>query len=347
MFLSVACKATPQHITASTTPQKPQTTVPKATVNAVLNTQLKCMEVDVWVPYDEPGISTAVWHERMQILEGFLLGFDSLKRKGIPFRVRINPNDSTANNESLTLKFEREAFRIQYPPLNIDFETRPIMPMHVRQVNRMVKKEGAVMLVLSSGASLDKAVVDALKEEGASFKLLEKKSPEKDELIQRLHKQKPNLIYIVSPDELFVGRVLRELQSVKTMFDIQIVGLPNWSNFPAISAELFADFNVLLTSATTVDRQQADFVRFRQSFVDSFYAEPADLAVQAFDHIMLLSQCWDAEAGWQKATFKEAHHLPTFDLKLVNKDDQWLNQAVRLLRFEDYTFKPITHASGN
>jgi hypothetical protein len=283
----------------------------------------------------------------MQLLEGFLLGFDSLQRKGIPFRVRVNPVDTTDQTDRLSIKFEREAFRIQYNPFNIDFETRPTMPMHVRQVNRLAKKQGASMLVLSSGAALDKAVVEALKEDGAAFRLLEKKSPDKEELVQRLHKQKRNIIYIVSPDELYVGRVLRTLQEVKSTFDLQIVGLPNWSNFPAISAELFADFNVLLTSASTVDRQQADYLRFRQTFMDSFYAEPSELSAQAFDHIMLLSSCWDVEKGWQKAAFKESHHLPTFDLKLSIKDDQWLNQAVRMLRFEDYTFKPISNASGN
>lgn len=346
-LLLSACKArAPQDTTQQNRVVK--TEKPKLPALVVKKTEdpvLKPLELELRLPLAESGISDQLLFERLQVLEGFLIGFDSLQRRGLSMTVQVvntAVGDSIpASQAPIIIHYEAEVFRIFLASENRWFESRPPMEMHTAKIARYAKKENAVIVALTRKTELETRILNALQEQYSGVRLLDKKLPSKAEIRSKLVKGRKNLVYVPTPDENFAIHCLKQLSELQEEYSIEVFGLPNWVSFPTIDPELYAQLPVFVTSATAVEFNQAGTQRFQELFKAKFAGEPQTGAFIAFDHALYLGERWLEHQKWRSANFKENSTQLAQDFNFFEVDEQLINKAVRILAYRDYQFKPI------
>lgn len=307
----------------------------------------KPLELVLRLPLAEELISDQQLYERLQILEGFLVGFDSLQRRGLALNVRVVNTANQAEDALSTfdapivVEYENEVFRIFLSGENRWFESRPPMEMHTARIARYAKKENAVIVALSRKTDLETRILAALEEQHTGVRLVDKKLPSKAEIRAKLVKGRKNLVYVPTPDENFAIHCLKQLADLQGEYQLEVFGLPNWISFPTIDPELLAQLPVFVTSSTAVVFNQPGTIRFQELFKEKFDGEPQANAFVAFDHALYIGERWLEHQKWKSTTFKEKSTQLAQDFNFFENDEQLINKAVRILAYRDYQFKPI------
>lgn len=342
-----ACKAKAPEVRAEhkTEIKSEKTKSPTLLVKKAEDPVLKPLDLELRLPLAEEAISDQQLYERLQVLEGFLVGFDSLQRRGLTFNVQVvntAGGDSLPSTQSpIIIHYEAEVFRIFLASENRWFESRPPMEMHTAKIARYAKKENAVIVALTRKTELEIRIINALQEQHSGVRLLDKKLPAKAEIRSKLVKGRKNLVYVPTPDENFAIHCLKQLSELKEEFTIEVFGLPNWVNFPTIDPELYAQLPVFVTSATSVEFNQPGTLRFQELFKAKFAGEPQSGAFIAFDHALYIGERWLEHQKWRSTTFKESSNQLAQDFNFFEEDEQLINKAVRILAYREYQFKPI------
>jgi len=308
----------------------------------------KPLDLELRLPLAQELISDQLLFERLQVLEGFLVGFDSLQRRGLAMTVNVVNSalmnaDSlpTVSNAPIIVHYDAEIFRIYLASENRWFESRPPMEMHTARIVRHAKKENAVIVALTLKTELESRVLASLQEQQSGVRLLEKRLPGKAEIRAKLVKGRKNVVYIPTPDENFAIHCLKHLSDLQTEFQLEVFGLPNWVDFPTIDPELLAQLPVFVTSAANVEFNQPGSQRFQQLFKEKFAGEPQAGAYIAFDHALFIGERWLEHQQWKADSFKEKSTQLAQDFNFFEDDDQLINKAVRILAYREYQFKPI------
>jgi len=357
LLLMQACKAkapvtekqAPQIEKQSTKVEKPKSKpkLPLVQLKKEEDPLLKPLELELRLPLAQEQLSDQLLYERLQVLEGFLVGFDSLQRRGLPMTIHVvntagKAFDSVPNSTApIIVHYAEEVFRIYLASENRWFESRPPMEMHTARIVRHAKKENAVIVALTRKTELETRVVTALQEQHAGVRLLEKRLPSKAEIKAKLVKGRKNLVYIPTPDENFAIHCLKQLADLQQEYALEVFGLPNWVNFPTIDPELFAQLPVFVTSAASVEFNQPGTQRFQQLFKDKFAGEPQTGAFVAFDHALYIGERWLDHQQWKAESFKDKSTQLAQDFNFFEDNDQLINKAVRILAYREYQFKPI------
>lgn len=307
----------------------------------------KPLELELRLPLAQELISDQLLFERLQVLEGFLVGFDSLQRRGLPMTINvvntagINPDSLPVSSAPIIVHYDAEVFRIFLAQENRWFESRPPMEMHTARIVRYAKKDNAVIVALTRKTELETRVLASLQEQQTGVRLLEKRLPSKAEIRAKLVKGRKNVVYIPTPDENFAIHCLKQLSDLQTEFQLEVFGLPNWVDFPTIDPELMAQLPVYVTSAANVEFNQPGSQRFQQLFKEKFAGEPQAGAFIAFDHALFIGERWLEHQQWKADSFKEKSTQLAQDFNFFEDDDQLINKAVRILAYREYQFKPI------
>lgn len=310
---------------------------------------LKPLELELRLPLAQEGISDQLLFERLQVLEGFLVGFDSLQRRELPMTINVvntvnkHIDSLPPSGAPIIVHYEAEIFRIFLASENRWFESRPPMEMHTARIVRYAKKENAVILALTRKTELETRVLSSLQEQHPVVRIIEKKLPTKAEIKAKLVKGRKNLVYIPSPDENFAIHCLKQLIDLQTEFQLEVFGLPNWVNFPTIDPELMALLPVFVTSAASVEFNQPGTQRFQQLFKEKFAGEPQTGAFIAFDHALYIGERWLEHQQWKAESFKEKAHnwrrTSTFLKTTTNSSTKqyafWLTATTNLNPYPD------------
>ncbi len=346
-MLLLACKATAPPPTSEqpteVRPEKAKTTT--VSVKKPEEPAIKPLQLELRLPLTEEGLADHLLFDRLQVLEGFLVGFDSLQRRGLPLKVQVvntvKVDTLAISTAPLIIEYESEVYRIYLASESRWFESRPPMEMHTAKIARYAKKENAVVLALTKQTELEIRILSALQEQHNGVRVMDKKQPSKAEIKSKLVKGRKNLVYVPTPDENFAIYCLKLLSELKEEFKIEVFGLPNWVNFPTIDPELYAQLPVFVTSSTAVSFNHPNSQRFQELFKSKFAGEPQTAAFIAFDHALYIGERWLEHQKWRLTTFKENSTQLAQDFNFFEVDDQLINRAVRLLEYRDYQFKPI------
>gem|GEM_PF-1604718 len=347
LFFVQACKAkVPVSEKNATKSEKISVKIADPEIQAE-NPEKKPLVLQLRLPLEEDQLAENALFERLQILEGFLVGFDSLNRRGLPIQVEVvntakSPVDAMPDSAApIVIHYEAEVFRIYLSSEKRWFESRPPMEMHTARIVRYAKKENAAILVLTRKTELETRILTALQEQQTGVRIIEKKRPTKAEIQAKLVKGRKNIVYIPSPDENYVIHCLKQLTELQIAFQLEVFGLPNWVNFPTADPELLAQLPVYVTSATSVVFNQPGSIRFQELFKEKFDGEPQAGAFVAFDHALFIGERWIEHQKWKSTNFKENSKQLSQDFNFFEEEDQLINKAVRILAYRDYQFKPI------
>ncbi len=347
LFLAFACKAKRVESGQAIVVTPAEKTGKAALDSPLIQSQAKVLKIELWLALSEPEINDAELFNRMQALEGFLLGFDSLQRKGLTASVKVVNKSEIATgpaenaDANLVIEQEKDVYRIYLKTENRWLESRPPMEMHTAALLRQAKKEGAAISVLTRGTELEKRVLEALTAQQTGVKVLEKNRPGRSEIKKLLLRGKKNIVYLPSPDETFVSYCLKELVELSAEYDIVVFGLPNWVDFPTIDPELLAKIPIRITTAQMVAFNDRDVKVVQQLFREKFSAEPQLAAFVAFDHCLFLGEIWLEHQKLRLSHFKENSRQLAQDFEFVPSEEAYVNKAVRILEYSEYQFKPI------
>lgn len=81
----------------------------------------------------------------------------------------------------------------------------------------------------------------------------------------------------------FVMAFLRKLKAAKGNTEVEVYGMPQWTNFENIEPEYFTQLNVHISSASYVPRDSEEVRAFRQAFYTAFGTIPDEDAFNGYD----------------------------------------------------------------
>ncbi len=106
----------------------------------------------------------------------------------------------------------------------------------------------------------------------------------KDSMSSKLN----NLIFVPSSNEDFVSSLIASLKDYSEEYRITMIGLPTWQYFETIDPLLFELFDAHIFTASFINYNAPDAVRFRKYFFKTYNTEPAENAFLGFDLMMMM-----------------------------------------------------------
>lgn len=274
----------------------------------------------------------------LDAMAGIMIAFDSLFRAGFRADVQVTVGtnqdlEKLIANEQLVLAFNKGNFEAYDSVYN--YNTNPSMPDHMARLANFWQQSKGPVYVLHQGTELEKAIAEAfLREDMPTAQILQTDSSDLDFWRDKLQHGVVNRIYLCSPTEPYVSSMMRVLHGLNEEFDIQVAGLPNWSDFTALPAEHLESSKTILTqSAYRIENNiLGNYVKAQ--YMAYFYGEATPAVYKGFDHGMYFGKLL-----LQQLNLFKKHSFSTSDFEFVAAEEDWLqNQAVRLIQFENNTF---------
>lgn len=274
----------------------------------------------------------------LDALAGVMIAFDSLFRAGFRADVQVTVGtnrdlEKLIANEQLVLAFDKGNFEVYDSAYN--YNTNPSMPDHMARLSKFWKQSKGPVYVLHQGTELEKAIAEAfLREDMPTAQILQTDSLELDFWRDKLKQGVVNRIYLCSPTEHYVTRMMRVLHDLKEEFDIQVAGLPNWSDFAALPGEHLESSKTILTQSAYRFENSILSNYVEAQYMAYFYGAATPAVYKGFDHGMYFGKLLLQQVD----PFKK-YSFSTTDFEFVTAKENWLqNQAVRLIQFKNNTF---------
>lgn len=275
----------------------------------------------------------------LEAMAGVMLAFDSLFRAG--FRAEVNVVVGTNQQletliaeAQLVLAFNKGNFEVYDSAYN--YNTNPAMPDHMARLAKYWEQSKGPVFVVHQGTELEKAIAEAfLKEDMPTAEMLQTERIDVDFWREKLQDSVVNRIYLCSPTERYVTNIMRVLHELNPEFDIQVAGLPNWDRFATLPAEYLESSKTILTQSEYRLENSVLGNYVRDQYMVHFAGEATLAVYKGFDHGMYFGRILLQQVD----PFKYSA-FSTTDFEFVPVEENWLqNQAVRLIQFENYTFK--------
>lgn len=151
---------------------------------------------------------------------------------------------------------------------------------------------------------------------------------------------RPNLIFVISENEVFVMDLITRLNALRDSLDIVLFGLPEWENFE-IETEYLLNLNFHLLTGSHINPENRNTRNFIRKFYHKYntYPEPSRYAYDGFDitfnfiRMMMdygndLGQCIE---GKQLKGIKY-----NFEFYRNTPEDGFENHSLRIIRYVDY-----------
>lgn len=274
-------------------------------------------------------------------VSGFMLAFDTLYRIGLRAEVEVyvleNPVDSLPHFRAandLLFYMQGGNYRV-FVKDSLQFFTNPSFEQHTARLAARWGDNSGKVLVVHRGSELEQMIANSFLEE-MEEKAIDLPTDRIDALfwVERLKKGQTNRIYLCSPDERYVVKLLKTWVSLDEEYDIEIAGLPNWSAFATLDADWFEQFEVILSQSDFISLQHPLTYYLNAQYLAHFAGAPNEAIFKAFDHGIyfggLLLGLWTAE---------EAVELASKGFLFSAEDAaKHQNQSVRLVQFSSYTF---------
>ena len=121
---------------------------------------------------------------------------------------------------------------------------------------------------------------------------------------------------------------------------VSIYGYGNWFAERTVNYEILQQLNVKLAISEYVNKESADYERFRDDFISKYYTSPSDFNVQGFEFTMFIGRILNTygkyfqegiQEGIQKGVVMEGTWYPgTHD-----------NQIVPIIKMEEFQLKNL------
>lgn len=275
----------------------------------------------------------------LDAMAGMMIAFDSLFRAGFRADVQITVGsnkdlEGLIAQTELVLAFNKGNFEVYDSTFN--YNTNPSMPDHMRRLAKFWEQSKGPVYVVHQGTELETAIAEAfLREDMPTAQMLQTDSLDLDFWREKLMDSVVNRIYLCSPNERYVTNIMRALHELNDEYDIQVAGLPNWDRFAALPAEYLESSKTILTQSEYRLEQSALGNYVRSQYMNHFAGEATPAVYKAFDHGMYFGRMLLKQVD----PFKN-YSFSTTDFEFVPAEDNWLqNQAVRIIQFENYSFK--------
>lgn len=151
----------------------------------------------------------------------------------------------------------------------------------------------------------------------------------------------------------FVMAFLQKLHISRGNTQVEVYGMPQWTNFENIEPEYFAEMNVHISSASYVDRTSPEAREFRQAFYSAYGTVPDDNAYNGYDVTLFAGNMLKKyglsfpqrlsmeQFSGLHSEFQFAKVFTTGAVDdLLNQYDYLENVFVYILAFRNYKFVP-------
>lgn len=110
------------------------------------------------------------------------------------------------------------------------------------------------------------------------------------EIEQHLSPLDENMIVVTSFDPLLVYDLITKLNSLRSKYRIKLFGMPNWLNFDMVDFEYFANLNLHIPLPFWLDKQDAQYLAFKKSYLSNFKTLPSEYACRGYDTMLWLGR---------------------------------------------------------
>lgn len=145
-------------------------------------------------------------------------------------------------------------------------------------------------------------------------------------------------VVIASQSNAVINNILSAFASREAQ--VSIYGYGNWFAERTVNYEILQQLNVKLAISEYVNKESADYERFRDDFISKYYTSPSDFNVQGFEFTMFIGRILNTygkyfqegiQEGIQKGVVMEGTWYPgTHD-----------NQIVPIIKMEEFQLKNL------
>ncbi|HYV91762.1 MAG TPA: ABC transporter substrate-binding protein [Chitinophagales bacterium] len=94
-----------------------------------------------------------------------------------------------------------------------------------------------------------------------------------------------NIVLVPSNDEMFVRSLLQKVASLSADYNIEVIGMPTWSNFDLVPSEYFDSAKVMITSSFWLDKTSEKAAGFKSQYVSAYQTNPTEYSVRGYDEL--------------------------------------------------------------
>ncbi|MFN3529533.1 MAG: hypothetical protein ACK417_06390 [Bacteroidia bacterium] len=284
--------------------------------------------------------STGQWEVSEEVLDaisGFMLAFDTLHRAGLRAEVKIKLGHldqlpRMRQNNDLVVHFNHGNYVAYYDTLS--WVCNPGLEYHTARLANYWQWEAPEIMLVHRGTDVEKMIAESFMANAPSkSRNLESNRVDIDFWKQHFKRDQTNYVYLCSPDERYVSRMIQLWSSLED-YDILLAGLPNWERFLTLNGNLMETFRVILSQSVFMDESHDLLTYLRTAYTAQYEGEARTPVIKAFDHGFYFGRLLlTAELP------KEAVDLGSMSFDFNSPVmGQHQNTAVRLIQFSNYTF---------
>lgn len=317
----------------------------------------------------------------LDFYQGFKLGLDMLANEGDNFKLHVlDTKDNVGEVQKLAVgkdivdaqliigpifPTEINAFstsanlkdKLQISPLAASNPSRyqvdnlvtvtPPIEVHAQVISKYIASKfggDSKILIINTNDEDSRKFIDPLKTALEALDIQYTEVTEINEIEAALAVASKNLIINGSTNQYFVSPLIADLHRLKTeqAFDVSIIGHPNWSRLD-LNAEYLSELNTCISSSYYVNEADDKVRKFRVNYFDLYKVIPSDFAFKGYDTGVFFGKLLakhPKDYASQVAKDKYNGLSIGFDFK-HNASAGYINNFVRLLRFNGTTYKPL------
>jgi ABC-type branched-subunit amino acid transport system substrate-binding protein len=202
------------------------------------------------------------------------------KKKNIPFVSATAPNDGGVTNNPF--------FVMLSPTLRSHCE---VLHSYLKQSHGMDK----IYLCRKKGAQEDK-IADYIKNvneiDGISLLNIEVLNLEDDftTLASKLDSTKKSVLIGGSLNDDFADGLVKAAYDLKTSYNIEMIGMPNWYTFPNLKKSSLKDFEILYTTAYYNTRSDKYSKKVQSMYNKKFRGTASEMCYKGFESVFLFAK---------------------------------------------------------
>ena len=110
--------------------------------------------------------------------------------------------------------------------------------------------------------------------------------PSPEELILKLKKDTPNIIFLASSKFSYSYYILSQLSLLEDDYRFTIIGMPHWVKYEGLDVNYLTKNNVIFSTNCWLDKDSEDLKTFNQEFLAEIKTLPNKYAYMGLDHII-------------------------------------------------------------
>ncbi len=225
------------------------------------------------------------------------------------------------------------------------FKVQPSKKSRIPEVGEYMSgafKEGQILIV-RSGKYPDHDAPDQLKKECQDRGLETRIVDGQDGAIAALSTAKLNHLVVFSEDAAYVFDLTRRLFELRNQYNMNLVGLPDWSTLDGLESEYLVALKTHMVSQSFIDYNDPSVKKFVGRYQEVYHADPALLAFQGYDIAFYFLEALHTYGTAFQKCIDEFHpkSLQTrFDFRQA-KGNGFENQHWMIFKYDNYSLVPV------